>query len=169
MRTVRFIIGLTVALVLHLLAARLLGRYAFAFDFFLLLTVFNGIDGRTAAGLFGGMVSGLTADAVTGGLYGLYGFANSLVGYATAIAAQRLAVQRTAGVILLFAIATAAQQAVVSALLLMFVGDVEFPGPGWVGARVAMAGFAGAAGRAGWRRTIQGIESWRRSRRSRLR
>lgn len=90
MRAVRFLVGLLVAGVVHVLGVQLFDGFSSTIDVFLVVALFNSLGGSPLAGLLGGLVTGWCADVMTGGLYGIYGFCNTLVGYGAAVAAQRL-------------------------------------------------------------------------------
>jgi len=61
-------------------------------------------------------MGGLLHDTLTSGPYGLFGFADTIVGYTTARLAQRLVIQRSTGVLALVSFASVAQQAIVVAV-----------------------------------------------------
>lgn len=169
MRSLRFGVGLVVAIMLHVVVVRLFAEVAPAVDFFLVLALFNTIDGNLGAGLLGGLVAGLTADALTGGLYGLHGFANTITSYGTAFASRRLVIQKAIGVMLLFSLAAAVQQAIIVGLRLLLLPEAALPTPSWIAARVATVGVLGFLGLALKGRFIKGAENWRRNRTARLR
>ena len=83
MRALRFFLALGVAAVLQFVGMQLFPWFTLAVDFFLVIAVFNAMDGSTLAGMLGGCLAGLLTDALTGGPFGLYGFANTVVGYGT--------------------------------------------------------------------------------------
>jgi rod shape-determining protein MreD len=169
MRSLRFIVGLLAAVLLHVIVVRLFAEVSPAVDLFLVLALFNALGGRLGAGLFGGLVAGLTADVLTGGLYGLHGFANTIAGYGTAFASRRLVIQKATGVMLLFSLAAAVQQAIIAGLKLLLLPEAALPTPSWIAARVVVVGIVGFLGFAVKGRYASGVESWRRNRTARLR
>ncbi len=168
MRALKLAIGLVLALLVQLVGQRLFDEFFLVFDAFLLVALFNSLDARLATALAGGLVAGLAADALTGGLYGLHGFADTIVGYGTAFASQRLVIHRPQGVFLLFALAAASQQAIVIGLMLVFLSSPVFPGYPWVPIKVLAIGLVGAVCLFGYRRATRGIARWRRTRTARL-
>ena len=169
MRSLRFIGGLVAAVVLHVLVVRLFPGVSPAVDFFLAWALFNAIGGNLGAALLGGLVSGLLADALTGDLYGLHGFANTLIGYGTAFTARRLVIQKSTGVMLVFSLAAAAQQGIIVGLKLLLLPGAALPTPSWIAARVVVVGVLGVLGFILRKRYSRGVESWRRNRTARLR
>ena len=109
MPALRFLIALGAIVGLHFVGAQISPDLPRLLDLFLVLVVFYGLGGDLFVGLGVGLLVGLVTDAVTGGLYGLHGFADTIVGYGTAYAAQRLVIRRPPGVFLMFALAAAAQ------------------------------------------------------------
>ena len=169
MRSVKFVVGLVVVVTLHLVFARLFGEVSSVLDLFLVLALFNAIDGNLAAGLFGGLIAGLAADTLTGGLYGLNGFADTIAGYGMAVASRRLVIQKAGGIFLAFSLAAAVQQAVLIGLRLLLLPETALPPlPGLV-ARILGVGALGFLGYVGRQRWFSGVARWRSSRRARLR
>ncbi len=120
MRALRFFLGLTAALLIHVLGTRLVPDLPRYLDLFLVLAALNGLGGSSAIGLGGGAVAGLVHDSLSGRLYGLHGFADTIVGYAVARAAQRLDIARPGAVLVTVGLATLLQQAVLVALAHLF-------------------------------------------------
>ena len=155
MRSIRFAAGLVLAVLAYAGAVRVMPGLAQAVDPFLVVAVLNALGGSSLAGLAGGFASGLVQDALTGGLFGLYGFANTLIGYAAARGAQRLVIERPSGVFAVVAVAALAQQAVVVGLAWILLPVSPFPEPRWLAVRVLGCGVLGALAWAGggwWRR-----------------
>jgi rod shape-determining protein MreD len=169
MRGVKFAVGLVVALVIHLLGARAFGSFSLAVDLFLVLTLFNAVDGNLAGGMLGGLVAGLTSDAVTGGLYGLHGFADTIIGYGTAFASQRLVIQSVPGITLLFSLGAAIQQATTMGLMVLLLQETAFPELVWIGLKIALVGLVGLVGFMVKTRGRDRLAAWRQGRKTRLR
>lgn len=124
MAVVRFLIGLLLAVALHAGAVRVVPGFAAYVDLFLVATALAARRGHPYGGLCAGLAAGWAADALGGGPFGLYGFANSTVGYAAATAARNLVVANTGSLAALFALAALAQ-----ALLLGLVALLGVTGP----------------------------------------
>lgn len=131
MRVVKFIAALALALAAHATATWLLPELPRFLDLFLVVTVLNAIGGSSVGGLLGGTAAGLTHDALSGRLFGLHGFADTLTGYAVARAAQRLDLVGPGAVLMTVALATLFEEAVFVSLALLFT-DPEPPDPLWV-------------------------------------
>ena len=168
MKLLRFVIGLICAVVLQTLGVRLFSPFVLAFDPFLILVVYHSLDGSPAWSSIGGSAAGLAQDALSGGPYGLHGFANTLVAYATSRFRQRLVIQQPSQVGLLFGLSAALQMAVLASLQYLIVSGAELPGLGTMAVRLALSGVVGAllfvlAGRVrDWN------QRWRVRRRTRL-
>jgi rod shape-determining protein MreD len=169
MRALEFFIGLVAAVILHMVLVRVTGGVSLAVDLFLLLALFNALDGNPTFGLLGGLVAGLTADTLTGGLYGLHGFADTLAGYGLAVATRRLVIQRATGIFLAFSLAAAVQQAILVGLRLVLLPETSLPSIFGLVTRVLGVGVLGFLGYAGRKRWILGVQRWRSSRTARLR
>lgn len=120
MRIARFVAGLLLATALQAAGTRLLPGLPQWVDLFLVVTVVAARHGDQEGGLFAGLAAGWAADALSGGPFGLFGFANAAVGYGAATAARNLVVARPGSIAALFALASAAQSILV--LLLALVG-----------------------------------------------
>lgn len=169
MRSLRFAVALSVATLLQIAGVSLFPQFSLAVDFFLVIVVFNAMDGNSAAGMFGGTVAGLVTDGLTGGYFGLFGIANTVVGYGTAVTAQRLVIQRPASSLLVFAVAAAAQQLILLGLSLLFLADADLPQYSWILVKVGTTGLLGGVLYLANRRMRSRVEMWRRTRKTRIR
>ncbi len=169
MVAVRYLAALAAALVLHLIGRHFHPDLPQAIDWFLPVLVLLALSGSSFAGVAGGLAAGLLEDAVTGGYYGLYGFADTLVGYATARLAQRLVIQRAVGVFAIASFASALQQVLVIALSLFLLPEAGVPEPFWVVVRALTTGLVGMLIYSGTDRFRKAAESHRKQRLSRLR
>ena len=169
MRSLRFAVALAVATLLQIAGVSLFPQFPLAVDFFLVIVVFNAMDGNSAAGMFGGTVAGLVTDGLTGGYFGLFGIANTVVGYGTAVTAQRLVIQRPASSLLVFAVAAAAQQLILLGLSLLFLADADLPQYSWILVKVGTTGLLGGVLYLANRRMRSRVEMWRRTRKTRIR
>lgn len=168
MPALRFLLALAGVVALHFVGARLSTDLPRVLDLFLVLVVVYGLRGDLFIGLAVGLVAGLVTDAVTGGLYGLHGFADTMVGYGAAYAAQRLVIRRAPGVFLMFALAAAAQQAILVGLVVMLLADPALPDLTWMLIKVAATGLIGMLFMAIRRRSTKRLEAWKRTRTSKL-
>lgn len=131
MRVVRFVLALVLALAAHSVGTWMLPELPRFLDLFLVLTVLNAIGGSTLGGMLGGTAAGLTHDALSGRLFGLHGFADTITGYAVARAAQQLDLVGPGAVLVTVALATLFEEAVFVLLALLFTNP-EPPDPLWV-------------------------------------
>ncbi len=129
MALLRWLFGLLLATAFHLLGLRLLPGLQAFFDPFLILVVYHSLDREPAFGILGGAATGLAHDALSGGLFGLHGFADTLVAFLSARLQQRFVMQQPLQICLLFALAGAMQQALLSLLQYFFVARPEMPDP----------------------------------------
>lgn len=142
MAVVKFAVALLFALGVHVGGTWLLPELPRVLDLFLVVTVLNALGGSSIGGLLGGTVAGLTHDALSGRLYGLHGFADTIVGYAVARAAQRLDLEGPGAVLVTVGLATLLEEAVLVLLALLFTAP-EPPDPVWVMIELLANGAAG--------------------------
>lgn len=168
MRVTRFLAALALVVLAHALGLRLIPGFSQAVDLFLVLVVLNALNGNSATALLGGLAVGVAQDALTGGLFGLYGCADTIIGYGAARASQRLVIERATGVLPLAAVASVVQQAIVVGLATVMLPDPHLPAPIWLAVRAATSGLLGviAYSAAGWWRNSS--DRRRRRRRDRL-
>lgn len=133
MAALRFVLGLLLAAALHAVGTRLFPGFPRAVDLFLVTTIVAARHGRPESALFAGLFAGYAADALSGGPFGLNGFADAAVGYGAALAARNLVVARPGSIAGLFALGAAVQ-----GVLLAFVAAFIVEGP----ARPDLAGLA---------------------------
>ena len=163
MRLLRFVLALAAAALIHLAAVRMIPAFPQIVDLFLLVVVLHARDGEAVVGMFAGMAAGLVADGLSGAPYGLHGVANTLVGYIVAVVAQRLVIQRTSGLVLVFALAGALQQAILAALAFAMLPGAELPAPTWLAVKALSTGLLGLA----WTAARRTLGLWRGARRER--
>lgn len=144
MRPLRFLGALSLTLVAHTLAVGLHPRIPKAIDFFLVLVVLNALFGGSLSGLLGGAAAGLSLDALSGTVFGLHGFAATIVGYAANRISQRLVLRRALGVLLLVMAAVLAQAVVLFAVSAIVLRHLIVPDPPWLLIRAASSGLLGA-------------------------
>ena len=168
MKLLWFFLGLAAAAALHALASRLAVGFPAAVDLFLVLAVYNSLSSPLAWSTAGGAAAGLARDALSGGLYGLNGFADTLVAYLAARLRERLVIQKPLEAGLLFALAAAAQLAVLATLQFLLVSGAELPGLGTLAARMVTCGVLGPLLLLLDRRLRAAAGRWREQRRRRL-
>jgi rod shape-determining protein MreD len=165
----KFFAAVAAAVLFHLLGVKLSSNFTLVLDVFLVVVVLYGLEGNSLAALFAGMFVGLVHDSLTGAPFGLFGFADTIIGYGAARLAQRLVIQRATGVLAVVAFASALQQAIVVGLAFLLLPAPELPSPLWVAVQAGACGVLGLAvyiASGHWRRTA---DARRRGRMSRLR
>jgi rod shape-determining protein MreD len=138
MRILRAFALLAVAVVVHFVGMRIHSGFSVYLDVFLVVIVLQALSGETFWALLLGLTAGLVQDSLLNGPIGLYGFADTLVAYATARLAQRLVIQKATSVLGVVAFASIVQQAVLVTLAFLLLPDPSLPQP-WVAAVKALA------------------------------
>ena len=169
MPALRFGLGLLVALVARLFLVALAPDLAGVLDPFLLLIVYCALNGNVLTAVLAGCIAGLTEDAFSNGLFGIYGLSGTVVGYVSARGAQVLSLERRRFVALLFGLSAVLQQIVVLLLLLLLVADRELPSLATLSLRILFAGLLGPMLVTTLSRVSRGFREWRKSRRPRVR
>lgn len=169
MRALRFLASLVVVVLAHSLGVHLWGDFAVFIDLFLVLTIAWAFEATTLTGLAVGLAAGLAADAFSGGIYGLNGFANTLVGYLTALSVANLSKMSTSGAAIVSALAAVAQQAVMTLLVFVMVAEPSAPALVPMIWKIGFTAVAGAGLFSLRRRLVKLTGSWRRAREARLR
>lgn len=168
MKPLRFLGALLLTVVAHVLTERLGPAVSQAFDFFLVLTVINAVSGSSLAGMLGGTVAGLTEDTLSGNVFGLYGFAATILGYAAARVSQRLVLRRASGVLLLIAAAVLLQAVILLGISALALPQLLLPDPLWLVIRAGCSGVLGALLYTMVSRWQQGADTRRQRRTRRL-
>ncbi|HEX3555755.1 MAG TPA: rod shape-determining protein MreD [Thermoanaerobaculia bacterium] len=169
MTTLKLFAAIALAALVHFVGMQFWPGFARVVDVFLVVVVLHGLGGSSLSALLVGLVVGLLQDTLTSGPFGLFGFADTIVGYVTARLAQRLVIQRPTGVLAVVSFASALQQAIVVGLVLVLLPSPELPSPVWVAVRAGTCGLLGLAihvALGNWRRSS---EARRRGRMNRLR
>ena len=141
---VRFLLALGAAYLAQLLGLALTPLFPRWFTPFLVVAVWIAMRSSPALAQLLGALAGLVEDSLTGGLFGLHAFANTLVAYGVALAAQRVVVGQQAVRVLLFAGAAALQQVVVVLLLVAMLDEPPLPSIGSALLKVATTALCGA-------------------------
>jgi rod shape-determining protein MreD len=168
-QSLKLLAAVALAALVHFAGTWLWPDFARAIDVFLVVVALHGLEGSSLSALLVGMVVGLLQDTLTSGPFGLFGFADTIIGYVTARLAQRLVIQRPTGVLALVSFASALQQAIVLGLAFVLLPSPETPSPVWAAIRAASCGLLGMAvyvAGGSWRRSS---ETRRRGRMSKLR
>lgn len=168
-RVLRFAAALIGALVLHLVATRLVPEWPLILDLMLIVVLFNALDGDTFSGMVGGLFAGWATDVLTGQAFGLFGLVDTIVGYTAAFAVQRVVIQRPAGAALLFSLASASQQGLLLAVSFLLLSSPEVPALHWLAVKPLATGLVGAVLFFGRQRLVSQVDLWRHTRRTRIR
>jgi rod shape-determining protein MreD len=132
------------ALLVHLVMVALVPPSARVLDPFLIATAFLAMTSRPGGAAAQGAVIGLVHDGLSGGLYGLQGFAATLIGFVMARTVRLVDLDKSYYVALYFGCAVLLQQIVVQGLLLLLTQQPAPVAPLELGLRVALAAPAGA-------------------------
>jgi rod shape-determining protein MreD len=167
--SLKLLAGIVLGALLHFVGVRLWPDFPRVVDVFVVIVALHGLRGNSLTGLLVGFGVGLLQDTLTSGPFGLFGFADTIVGYVTARLAQRLVIQRPSGVFALVSFASALQQAIILGLAFLLLPAAPPFSPLWAMVRAAACGVLGmvlyiAGGR--WRSSS---EVRRRGRMSKLR
>ncbi len=145
MPIVRFLAGLLFATALQAAGTRLVPGLPQWVDLFLVVTVIAARHGHPEGALCAGLAAGWAADALSGGPFALFGFANAAVGYGAATAARNLVVARPGSIAALFALSSAAQSLLVLLLVLLGLAGPSHPAPLPLLIKVASSALLGLA------------------------
>jgi rod shape-determining protein MreD len=131
----RFLGALLAVFVIHLLGVTFVPYFSSAVDLFVVWIVLEASRGDEVRGMLAGVCSGLAEDALSGALYGLHGFAGTVVGFAVARTSRRLASQDP-GVLGLVALGAQPLHELVAILLeSLLVAEGGQPLLGWIAVR----------------------------------
>lgn len=145
MQAVRFALGLAFAALVHLVGTALWSDFPVVVDPLLVAAGLAALAARPERALVAGTVAGWIADALAGGPFGLFGFANGVVAYATAHVAQRVVVDRRRSAAGLLAASAAAQGVLLVVLGVVFRGGGESLTPVELALRVGSSAVLGLA------------------------
>lgn len=116
--------GIALATLGHFLVWKLAPQFAPGVDLFLVATLLASIRGGQVEGMLVGLAAGTIADAVSGGPFGLHGFALTLSGYLVGLAADRVAEMTELAAGLLALIGAMVERLLLVGLLYLFVADL---------------------------------------------
>ena len=166
MRALKFVAALAAALFLHLVMVALVPPSARVLDPFLLATAWLAMSSRPGGAAVQGAAIGLLHDGLSGGLYGLQGFANTRIGFLMARTVRLVDLHKSYYVALYFGCAVLLQQLVAQGLLLLLTQQPEPVAPWELALRVALAAPAGALVVAASEHTGERWRGWRARRRA---
>ena len=161
--------GLIAALLLHLVLVATVPEAAGIVDPFLILVVFLALDGNVLLAVLAGTVVGLTEDAVTNGLFGVYGSASTVVAYVVARAAQLMSLDRQRFIALLFGLSAVLQQIVVLLLMVVLSTEMELPTLPLIALRIVVSGLLGTVLASLGARAGRRYRVWKQERQPRVR
>lgn len=127
---VRFLLALLAAVFLQTLALWMLPATWWIVDPFLLLVVIWSLGISPGVSLAVGTTTGWVQDALTGGFYGLHGFANTSTAWIIAQLRQRFVIQQPLQLSLLFALAAILQKLQIALLSYFVLSGAEMLSPG---------------------------------------
>lgn len=165
----RLVVALAVAVAVHTAVSHLLPWFPSGIDLFIIVALLSSLGRSPAWSAVTGSICGLVADAMSGGYFGLYGFANTLAVWGSAQTQQRIVLQQPLSVGLLMTGATAVQMAVLALLHAFLLAGSEIPSPQTMLLRMATSGILGAALFVSGRRLARFEKAWRERRGRRLR
>jgi rod shape-determining protein MreD len=143
--TLKLAAAILLAALAHFVGTNLWPEFASVVDIFLVVVALHGLRGNSLSGLLVGLLVGLLQDTLTGRPFGLFGFADTIIGYVTARLAQRLVIQRATGVLAVVSFASALQQAIAVGLAFLLVPSPDLPSPLGVAVRAGVCGLLGMA------------------------
>ena len=141
----RFLLGLAFATVVFVVGLRIDGRFTTLVDPFLIFAVYHSLRHPPLGSAVGGSTAGLVQDALTGGLFGLHGFATTAVAYAVSWIRQRFVIQQPSQVGILCVLAAAFQGLLLTVLQASMVAGGDLPEPSDTLLRMVTTGVLGAA------------------------
>ncbi len=124
----RFVAAVGLAAGLHVLGLKIHPGATQYFDPFLIVSLYGSVRQGPALSALAGTVLGLAHDALSGGLYGLHGFATTLAAYITSRLQIRMMIHQLSQVALLLLLASAFHQALLGTLQFLMVPGAELPG-----------------------------------------
>lgn len=168
MRALKLLVAVVAALVAQLVLVALLPPVARFVDPFVLAIACIAMTGRVGWASSSGAVLGLAQDALSGGLYGLHGFAGTAVAFVMARTARMVDLHKSYYIALFFACAVVIQQLVLQGLLLVLDPRPELLSVGDLALRAGIAAPLGALLVAGLERLGDSFGSWRSRRRAEI-
>ena len=168
MRALKLLAALAAALLAHLFLVALLPPVARVLDPFLLAIAYTAMSGRVGWSATSGAIVGLVHDALSGGLYGLHGFAGTAVAFVMARTARLVDLHKGYYVALFFAASVILQQLVLQGLLLLLMRRPELLALPDLALKAGLAAPLGALLVAASERLGESLGSWRSRRRAEI-
>ena len=165
----RFLLGLVLAVGIHTLGLRLHNQAPQALDPFVVLVIYHALRVQVIPSALAGSLVGLTQDVFTGGLYGLHGFANTLVAYTVSAVRQRFLIQQPFQVAVLAALGGALQLTTLAFLQFSLIAAAEIPHPGLALTKMIVTGMLTMLVYVAANRFFSWERQWRAKRNQRLR
>ena len=165
MRLLELLLALALATALYAGLQQLFAQVLPWLDPFLIVVLYLSQQRRVGWSQLDGCCAGLVCDAMTGGLFGLHGIANTLVGFAAARLQQRLVIQRAFQFALVAALGAALQHLLLAVLQFAFLASGEQPHPLETAGAMISTGLASMALFV----LVQRGQAWRQSKRDRHR
>lgn len=168
MPLVRFLLGVLAAVFFWAMALKAHSGAARFFDPFLIVVLYHSLRSPPLGSAAAGTVVGLVHDALTGGLYGLHGFANTLTGYLAGVVRQHFVIQQPLQVALFCLLGGAAQVVVLSLLQFMLVSGSDLTSPLDAGIKALLTALLGMVVYVVSGRFFSWERGWREKRRTKL-
>lgn len=165
----RFLLGLVLAIATHTLALHANEHSPLLLDPFVVLVIYHALRANPIPSAMVGSVVGLTQDAFTGGLFGLHGFANTLVAYLVSAIRQRFLIQQPLQVAVLAALGGAFQLTTLAFLQFSLIDAAEIPHPGFAFVKMLVTGLLTMGVYLAANRFFSWERNWREKRSRRLR
>lgn len=164
----QLLLALAMVVLAHVFGVALWQGFAVTVDLFLLLTLYFSLGRSPNQSAGAGTVIGLAHDALSGGLFGLHGFADTLVAWVAARFQHRVVIRQPLSVALFFALGSALQMVLLALLQVLMVAGGEIPGLRVLALRMLSSALLGSAVYLTSHRLRAAEQRWRDQRKRRL-
>lgn len=164
----QLLLALAMVVLAHVFGVALWQGFAVYVDLFLLLALYFSLGRSPNQSAGAGTVVGLTHDALSGGLFGLHGFADTLVAWVAARFQHRVVIRQPLSVALFFALGAGLQMVVTALLQVVLVAGGEIPGVQILWLRMLAAAVLGSVAFIASHRLRAAEQRWRDQRKRRL-
>jgi rod shape-determining protein MreD len=168
-QALKLVAAIALAVLVHFVGMSFFPSLGRLVDVFLVVVALYGLRGGSLSALLVGLLVGLLRDSLSGGPFGLFGFADTIVGYVTARLAQRLVIQRPTGILAVVSFASLLQQAIIIGLAFVLLPALEAPSPLDAALRAGICGLLAMAAHVLASHGRSTLEARRRGRMSKLR